>query len=455
MAKQLDGATARLGTERVGRLLLEYSIPSIIGMVMMSLYNIVDRIFIGQGVGPLAISGLALTFPLTALVTAIGTLIGVGSAARISIVLGMRDIKWARNILGNAFVLTFLLSAVLITCSMLYLDDILRAFGGSDQTIPYAKDYLRIVIPGSVLSNLSYSFSNIMRASGYPSKSMYTILIGVGLNILLDPLFIFGFGMEIKGAAVATVISMFVSSLFVLSHFFNPKHPVHFRRDCWVPKKRIIRNIVSIGMAPFLMNLAASIVNVIMNNQLVREGGDLAIGAFGIINSYGILIVMTAMGLCQGMQPIVGFNYGAQKLKRMKDVLKLTIRTATLIMVVGFVACELVPRLLVRALTTDPGLIEISARGLRLAYVMLPVVGFQIVVSTFFQSISKAWKAIFMGLSRQVIFLIPALYFFSRWFGLTGVWLSIPFADFLASAVAALFLLSEKRVFYPKAARRV
>lgn len=220
----------------------------------------------------------------------------------------MRDIKWARNILGNAFVLTFLLSAVLITCSMLYLDDILRAFGGSDQTIPYAKDYLRIVIPGSVLSNLSYSFSNIMRASGYPSKSMYTILIGVGLNILLDPLFIFGFGMEIKGAAVATVISMFVSSLFVLSHFFNPKHPVHFRRDCWVPKKRIIRNIVSIGMAPFLMNLAASIVNVIMNNQLVREGGDLAIGAFGIINSYGILIVMTAMGLCQGMQPIVGFQ---------------------------------------------------------------------------------------------------------------------------------------------------
>lgn len=193
---------------------------------------------------------------------------------------------------------------------------------------------------------------------------MYTILIGVGLNILLDPLFIFGFGMEIKGAAVATVISMFVSSLFVLSHFFNPKHPVHFRRDCWVPKKRIIRNIVSIGMAPFLMNLAASIVNVIMNNQLVREGGDLAIGAFGIINSYGILIVMTAMGLCQGMQPIVGFNYGAQKLKRMKDVLKLTIRTATLIMVVGFVACELVPRLLVRAFTTDPGLIDISARGL-------------------------------------------------------------------------------------------
>ena len=415
-----------------------------------------DRIFIGQGVGPLAISGLALTFPLTALVTAIGTLIGVGSAARISIVLGMRDIKWARNILGNAFVLTFLLSAVLITCSMLYLDDILRAFGGSDQTIPYAKDYLRIVIPGSVLSNLSYSFSNIMRASGYPSKSMYTILIGVGLNILLDPLFIFGFGMEIKGAAVATVISMFVSSLFVLSHFFNPKHPVHFRRDCWVPKKRIIRNIVSIGDGSF-PDESGGEYRQCHHEQSAgprgRRSGDRRFRNHQQLRHSAI--VMTAMGLCQGMQPIVGFNYGAQKLKRMKDVLKLTIRTATLIMVVGFVACELVPRLLVRAFTTDPGLIDISARGLRLAYVMLPVVGFQIVVSTFFQSISKAWKAIFMGLSRQVIFLIPALYFFSRWFGLTGVWLSIPFADFLASAVAALFLLSEKRVFYPKAARRV
>ena len=454
MAKQLDGATARLGTERVGRLLLEYSIPSIIGMVMMSLYNIVDRIFIGQGVGPLAISGLALTFPLTALVTALGTLIGVGSAARISIVLGMRDIKWARNILGNAFVLTFLLSAVLITCSMLYLDDILRAFGGSDQTIPYAKDYLRIVIPGSVLSNLSYSFSNIMRASGYPSKSMYTILIGVGLNILLDPLFIFGFGMEIKGAAVATVISMFVSSLFVLSHFFNPKHVVHFEKGCMHLRGYIIRNITSIGMAPFLMNVAACGVNIIMNHQLVRQGGDLAIGAYGILNSYAILIVMSVMGLCQGMQPIVGYNYGAQKYKRMKDTLLLTLRVGTLIMVIGFVVCELFPGLLVSAFTSDPGLKSMAVKGIRLAFIMLPVVGFQIIISNFFQSISKAPKAIFMSLSRQVIFLIPSLYLFSKWFGLTGVWLSIPFSDLLAALVALILILREKRFFYPSQQQR-
>ena len=309
----MDQATARLGAERVGEVLLDYSIPAVIGMVMASLY-IVDRIFIGQGVGPLAISGLALTFPLMTLVMAIGTLVGVGASARISIVLGMNDVRWARNILGNAFVLTFLFSAVLITFSMLYLDDILLAFGGSAQTIPYAKDYLRIVIPGSVLSNLSYSFSGVMRATGYPRKSMYTILIGVGLNVILDPIFIFGLNMGIEGAAVATVISMFVSMLFVMSHFFNTKHQVHFRVGCFRPKARIIRNIVSIGMAPFLMNLAASVVNIIMNNQLVREGGDLAIGAFGIINSFGMLIVMCVLGLCQGMQPIVGFNYGAGKM---------------------------------------------------------------------------------------------------------------------------------------------
>lgn len=448
-------AASGLGTERIGRLLLDYSIPAVIGMVMASMYNIVDRIFIGQGVGPLAISGLALTFPLMTLVAAIGTLVGVGASARISIVLGMKDLKWARNILGNAFVLTFLFSAVLVTFSMLYLGDILLAFGGSAQTIPYAEDYLRIVIPGSVLSNLSYSFSGIMRASGYPKKSMYTILIGVGMNVVLDPIFIFGLDMGIRGAAIATVISMFVSSLFVLSHFFNPKHPVHFCRDCWAPKRKIIRNIVSIGMAPFLMNLAASAVNIILNNQLVREGGDLAIGAFGIINSYGILVVMTVMGLCQGMQPIIGYNYGAQRLKRVKDTLILTIKTATVIMCIGFLACELFPGLLVRAFTSDSDLSAMTVRGMRLGYMMFPIIGFQIVVSTFFQSISKASKAIFMGLSRQVIFLIPSLYFFSRWFGLTGVWLSIPFSDLLASGVAVLFLLGEKKIFYPKAGQRV
>ena len=338
------------------------------------------------------------------LIAAIGTLVGVGASARLSIVLGMKDIKWARNILGNAFILTFVLSAVFITIAMIYLSEILVAFGGSEQTIPYAIDYLKIVIPGSVLTNVSHSFSGMMRASGYPQKSMYTILIGVVLNVILDPIFIFGFGLGIQGAAIATVISMFVSAVFVMSHFFNPKHVVHFEKGCMHLRGYIIRNISSIGMAPFLMNVAACGVNIIMNHQLVRQGGDLAIGAYGILNSYAILIVMSVMGLCQGMQPIVGYNYGAQKYKRMKDTLLLTLRVGTLIMVIGFVVCELFPGLLVSAFTSDPGLKSMAVKGIRLAFIMLPVVGFQIIISNFFQSISKAPKAIFMSLSRQVIF---------------------------------------------------
>ena len=436
----MDQATARLGSERVGKLLLDYSIPAVIGMVMASLYNIVDRIFIGQGVGPLAISGLALTFPLMTLVMAIGTLVGVGASARISIVLGMNDVRWARNILGNAFVLTFLFSAVLITFSMLYLDDILLAFGGSAQTIPYAKDYLRIVIPGSVLSNLSYSFSGVMRATGYPRKSMYTILIGVGLNVILDPIFIFGLNMGIEGAAVATVISMFVSMLFVMSHFFNTKHQVHFRVGCFRPKARIIRNIVSIGMAPFLMNLAASVVNIIMNNQLVREGGDLAIGAFGIINSFGMLIVMCVLGLCQGMQPIVGFNYGAGQHKRVQDTLWLVIITSTVIMGIGCLCSVLFPEIIARAFTNDSELIEVTANGLRISLFVFVVVGSQISISQFFQSIGIAWKAMFLSLSRQCLFLIPALLTFPHVWGLDGVWYASPFSDFIAAVTAWGFL---------------
>ena len=448
--QQMDKTTATLGTEDVGRLLLNYSTPAIIGTLVSSLYNITDRIFIGHGVGALAISGLTLTLPISALVAAIGTLVGVGAAARMSIVLGMKDVKWARNILGNAFMLTFVFSAILITLSLLFLDDILLAFGGSEQTIPYAKEYLRIVIPGSVLSNLSWSLSGIMRSAGFPRKAMMVLVIGLGLNIILDPLFIFGFGMGIRGAAVATVISMGISAVFAISHFFNRKHTIHFVKGCLKPKTYIIRNITSIGMAPFLMNAAASAVNMIMNNQLARHGGDLAIGAYGIINSYGILIVMTVMGLCQGMQPIVGYNYGAMKIKRMKDTLLLTIKIATIIMLAGTTVCLIFPRQLAMAFTNDEELIGMVTHGMRIFFAMGPVVGFQVVISNFFMSISKASQAIFMSLSRQVLFLIPSLYIFSGLFGLTGVWLSVPFSDLLAAIVATMFIIREKRVFYPR-----
>lgn len=441
-------STFELGREPIAKLLLKYSIPAIVGMVVVSLYNIVDRIFIGQGVGAIAISGLALTFPLMNMVAAVGTLVGVGASTRISIVLGMHDVKWARNILGNAFFLTFIASALLVVPAMIWMDDILRLFGGSDLTIPYASEYLRIVIPGSVLTNLSFSFGGMMRAAGFPRKSMLTNIIGVGLNAILDPIFIFGLEMGVRGAAWATVLSMAVSTLFVMAHFASAKNEVRFEREGFRLKKRIIRNIVSIGLAPFLMNTAASLVNIVMNRQLYDTGGDLAIGAFGIIGSYGAFIVLMIMGLCQGMQPIVGYNFGAHKLKRMKDTLILSIRVATGMTCFGFLLGELAPGALISLFTDDATLRAITLPGMRIVFAMLPVIGFQIMVAQFHQSIGLAGEAIFMSLSRQVLFLMPLIYLFGRLWGLDGVWWALPVSDTVATLTAFLFLIRVRNKFY-------
>ncbi len=419
-------------------------------MVVVSLYNIVDRIFIGQGVGAMAISGLALTFPLMNLVAAVGTLIGVGASTRLSIVLGMRDIQWARNILGNAFFLTFVMSILLITPTMIWMEEILLLFGGSDQTIPYARDYLRIVIPGSVLTNLSFSFSGMMRAVGFPNKSMLANIIGVVFNVILDPIFIFGFGLGIAGAAWATVISMGAGALFVLYHFTDKSREVHFEQQGFRLKKRIIRNIVSIGLAPFLMNMAASLVSIILNRQLYATGGDLAIGAFGIIGSYGAFIVMMVLGLCQGVQPIVGYNFGARYLKRMKDTQILAIRISTVFVCIGFLLCELAPGVLISLFTTDESLRAMTLPGMRIVFALFPLIGFQITVAQFHQSIGMAGEAIFMSLSRQVLFLMPLIYIFGRLWGLTGVWWALPVSDGISTLTALWFLIRARKKFYPR-----
>lgn len=409
-------------------------------MIATSVYNIVDRIFIGQGVGAMAISGLTLTFPLMNIITAIGTLVGAGASARLSIVLGMNDIKWGRNILAHTLMMTFFMSMVAVTGMMMFLDDILLLFGGSEQTIPYAKQYLSIVLPGSVLTNLCYSFSGLMRSTGFPKKAMGAILIGVLTNIVLDPIFIFGLDMGIKGAAVATVISMAAGAIFALSHFFNPKHVIHFTLKSFAFKKYIVFNIVSIGAAPFLINLTAAGVSGIMNMQLMRHGGDLSVGAFGIVNSYLFIIVMSVMGISQGMQPIVGFNYGAKRNDRVIEVLYLTIKVATGVVTLGFLALVLCPRILAMGFTTNEQLIDITTKGLRITGCIFPIVGFQIVTGIFFQAISKAPQAIFISLTRQVIFLIPCIFILSHYFGVIGVWAAIPASDALSAIVTYVTL---------------
>lgn len=442
-----NSTSNNLGNEPIGKLLWQYALPAIVGTMVTSLYNIIDRIFIGQGVGADAISGLALTFPVMSLGAAIGMLVGAGGAARISIVLGQEDRKRAEKILGNSLILIILFAFIYITLFWIFLTPILEQFGGSANTIPYAEKYLRIIIPGMILTNLCYGFNNMMRASGYPNKAMYTMLIGAVCNLILDPLLIFGFDMGIEGAAIATNISMFISMAFVLGHFIRPSSYIRFHKDSFKLEWKIIYNIISIGLSPFLINVTACGVTLIMNTSLQLYGGDLALGAYGIVNSVATLIVMMIIGLCQGMQPIVGFNYGADQRKRMQKAYLLTVKVATVITTTGFLAIMIFPEFIARAFTRDEELIILSSHALRQVMFAFPIVGFQIVSTNFFQSIGMASKSIFLSLSRQVLFLIPLLLIFPYFWGLNGIWLASPYADTIASVVTLALVWSQRKLF--------
>lgn len=437
--------TRQLEHENVGRLLLNYAIPAVVGTMVNSLYNIVDRMFIGHGVGPLAISGLTLTFPIILFLQAFGMLVGAGAATRISIFMGRKEMNMAQRILGNALLLTFVLSAVSIIPSMIFLEDLLVWFGGSESTIPYAAEYLYIVIPANLLTSLSFNFNAVMRATGYPRKAMVTMLIGAILNTILDPIFIFWLDMGIKGAAYATVISMAASAVFVMTHFLSKDSLIRFQKKYLKWDWQVVWHIVTIGISPFAMQIAGSLVNVVMNNSLQTYGGDLALGANGIIASFGMLLVMLVMGIAQGMQPIVGFNYGAGHHQRVAQTLRLVIITATCIMGVGWMCSLLFPEVIVKGFTSDPELIAIASNGLRINLSIFIVVGSQIVISQFFQSIGIAWKSIFLSLSRQFVYLIPAILILPPFFGLNGVWYSGPLSDGLAAITAWIFLFYHVR----------
>lgn len=432
--------THKLSTEKIGKLIWQYSIPSIVGMIVMSLYNIVDRIFIGQGVGALAISGLALTFPFMILLMAFGMLIGAGASSRISITLGENNIEKAEKILGNALTLTILITGTISILTYIFMGDLLRLFGGTDQTIGYAEEYMRIIVPANVFSAINFGFNNIMRATGFPKKAMYTMLICAIINAALDALFIFVFDWGIQGAAWATVIAYTVGSIWVMSHFFLPVSQIRFKKAYLRLEKDIVGSIVSIGMSPFSMQLASSLVIVTVNTTLLKHGGDLAIGAYGIINSLLTLAIQIVLGLNQGTQPVVGFNYGAKLYDRMFKTLKTAIIISTIITSAAFMSGLLFSKFSVSLFTSDAELIQISSNALRIVIFMFPVVGFQIVISNFFQSIGKAKISIFLSLTRQFIFLVPAILILPIVFDLNGAWASFPVADGLASIVAAITL---------------
>ena len=435
-----DRITWRLGNEKVGKLLMSYAIPAVIGTVVNALYHIVNRAFIGQEVGAVAISGLTVTFPILMFLQAFGMLVGAGASARVSIHLGRKDNDRAENVLGNAFMLMVILNGCTIPLSLYFVDDLLEMFGGSVQTIPYAMEYLHISIPGNMLASISFGLNAVMRASGYPKKAMYIMLLGAVINVVLDYFFVFVFGWGISGAAYATIISMSITSVLVLLHFFGRSSIIRFRKKYFKLNPSVVGNIFTIGMSPFAMQMAGSLVNIVMNKSLKSYGGDLAIGASGIINSYALLIVMLLLGISQGMQPIVGFNQGAGNMKRVYQTLKLVIITGTIITCVGSLCCYLFPHFIVRIFTSDAELLSISANGLRICLSAGLIVGSQVVISQFFQSIGFAWKAMFLTLSRQCIFLIPAIIILPRYFDLDGVWVAMPFSDIIAGISAWVFL---------------
>ena len=442
-----QGLPLTLGTEPVGKLLRQYAIPAIIAMTASSLYNTVDRIFIGQGVSALAISGLAVTFPLMNLAAAFGSLVGVGASTLISVKLGQRDYKTAQQILGNVLVLNTIIGVVFMLFALLFLDPILLFFGASEQTIGYARDYMIIILLGNPITHIYLGLNSVLRSAGHPQKAMYATIMTVVLNSILDPLFIFGFKWGIQGAAIATILSQLVALLWQFKLFSNKDELLHFHQGIFHLRRRIVFDSLAIGMAPFMMNLAACFIVILINNGLKSHGGDLAIGAYGIVNSVAFLFVMIVMGLNQGMQPIAGYNYGALQMNRVIGVLRKTIFYATLITTAGFLAGELMPRLIVRIFTPDEALTDLAVYGMRITVMFFPLVGFQMVVSNFFQSIGMAKKAIFLSLTRQVIFLIPFLLILPHFWGITGVWASLPAADFVAFVVAAIMLVSQIRKF--------
>ncbi|WP_296112788.1 MATE family efflux transporter [uncultured Alistipes sp.] len=451
---QPKSAAMELGTERIRKLLMQYAVPAVVAMTASSLYNMVDSIFIGHGVGPLAISGLALTFPLMNLAAAFGSLVGVGAATLISMRLGQRDYATAQRVLGNVVMLNLLLGVGFGLVALLFLDPILYFFGASDATIGYAREYMTVILLGNVITHMYLGLNSVLRASGHPRKAMYATINTVVINTVLDPIFIYGFGWGIRGAAIATVLAQIISLVWQFRLLSDRSELIHFRRGIYRLRRRIVRDVLAIGMSPFLMNLTACFIVILINKGLKTYGGDLMIGAYGIVNRLAFVFVMIVMGVNQGMQPIAGYNFGAQQYDRVLRVLKLTIVCAVGITTAGFLVGEFAPRLAVSLFTSDEELIRLSVEGMRIVFVFFPIIGFQMVATNFFQSIGMAGKAIFMSLSRQLLFLMPGLIFLPRffevstpWDGSWGVWCAMPLSDFLATVVAFFMLTHQLRKF--------
>jgi putative MATE family efflux protein len=429
-----------LGTEKIGKLLKQYALPAIIAQTASSLYNMVDSIFIGQGVGPLAISGLAVTFPLMNLSVAFGTLVGAGAATMLSVLLGQKNYKAANKVLGNVVTLNIIIGLIFMGVTLMFLDPILYFFGASENTLPYAKEYITIILIGNVITHLYFGLNAAMRSSGNPKKAMALTIFTVVFNTILDPIFIFVFDLGIAGAAWATVIAQVVATFVVLRHFSDRSRAFHFEKGLFKLDMRVAKDSLAIGLGPFLMNAAACLVTLFINQQMRDYSGDLGIGAYGICNRLIFMFIMVCMGLNQGMQPIAGYNYGAKQYSRVKEVFWMTAKFGTIVTLICFAVGMFIPRIAAGIFTHDEALLDMSAEGLKILTLGFPVVGFQMIGTNFFQSLGMVKKSIILSLSRQILFLLPLLYALPLWYGANGVWMSFPISDVLSALLTALLL---------------
>ena len=440
-------ATLELGTKPVGRLLVQYALPAIIAMTASSLYNMVDSIFIGQGVGALAISGLAVTFPFMNLSAAFGAGVGVGSSSYLSVKLGQKDYSTAQRILGNNVTLNVIIGLLFSAVSLIFLDPILFFFGASEQTLPYAREYMVIILLGNIITHLYFGMNAVLRAASKPREAMYTTIFTVVLNSLLDPLFIYTFDLGIRGAAIATILSQTVALVWQIRLFSDKSQLLHLKRGIYKLDNTIVKNILGIGISPFAMNATACLVAIFVNQSLLEYGGDLAVGAYGIANRVAFIFIMINFGVNQGMQPIAGYNYGAQNYDRLMRVLKLAMIAGTCITTSGFLVAEFIPHICVRLFTSDSRLTELSVNGLRIMMAAMPIVGYQMIVTNFFQSIGKAKISIFLSLSRQLLFLVPLIGVLPLSFGVNGVWVAMPISDSFSALFALVMMVRYMRMF--------
>lgn len=434
--------TKELGTEDISKLLTKYAVPAVIAMTASSLYNVIDRIFIGHipDVGTLSLSGLAVTFPVMNLSAAFGAMVGVGASTLISIKLGQKDYANAERTLGNLVSLNVILGILVGVLGLIFIDPLLLFFGASENTIEYAREYMEIILYGNMITHMYLGFNAALRSTGHPQVAMYATITTVVVNALLDPLFIFEFGMGIRGAAYATILAQFVALVYVIKVLSDKNDVLHLHRGIYGLRTKIVRNILCIGLSPFCMQLCACLVVILINRGLTNHGGDLAIAAYGIVNSTTFFSIMVVLGVCQGMQPIAGFNYGAKQFRRVDEVLRLAIKHATIIMTVDFIVCVGLPYYVVILFTDDPQLIDLTVVGMRIVCALSPIVGFQVVAGNFFQSIGMPKRSIFLSVSRQLVFLVPFLLIFPEIWGTNGVWLSIVAADGVTAITAAVML---------------